>query len=198
MQHDLNAQAVLSTLYSRRSTKALGLPGPTDAQLTAAIKAATHAPDHAGLRVWRFVTITQPHMQAFAEMAIQANINAGLPMRDDKMVSIRKWLSGVPLLIGMAYRIYHDHPKVNQMEQSLSMGAAVMNLQNALHAMGFGSFWSTGLGTYTDEVPTELGFDPLDYQFVGFLAVGTVQSDIPPAVKRPEPSEITHAWAPNV
>lgn len=191
------AQTMLTTLMTRRSTKSLVAPGPQVDQLTAAFKAATYAPDHAALRAWRFVTIAAPDVSAFAELAIGANQRAGLPMSDDKAASVRKWLSSVPLLIGMAHQIHHDHPKVPLLEQALSMGAAVMNLQNALHAMGFGSFWSTGLGTYTDEVPAKLGFDNLDYQFVGFLAVGTVKGEVAPAVKRPEPSEIVHAWVPN-
>ena len=193
-----NAEIVLSTITTRRSTKSIAAPGPSADQLELAFKAATHAPDHAALRLWRFVTISPPHVEAFAELAIAANLRAGQPFTDEKAASIRKWLKNVPLLIGMAYQMHHDHPKVNALEQSLSMGAAVMNLQNSLHAMGFGSFWSTGLGTYTDEVPEALGFDTLDYQFVGFLAVGTVQGELAPALKRPQPSEIVHAWVPNV
>jgi len=193
----LQAETFLSTLSSRRSTKSIVAPGPTPEQLEQCFKAATFAPDHAALRLWRFVTISPPHVEAFAELAIAASLRAGLPMREEKMASIRRWLKKVPLLIGMAYQMHHDHPKVSDLEQSLSMGAAVMNLQNSLHAMCFGTFWSTGLGTYTDEVPAALGFDSLDYQFVGFLSVGTIQGDMPLAVKRPDPQEIVHAWVPN-
>lgn len=198
LANQTNAQIVLSTITSRRSTKSIAAPGPSADQLELAFEAATHAPDHAALRVWRFVTISTPNVETFAELAIAAALRAGQPFTDEKAASIRKWLKNVPLLIGMAYQMHHDHPKVNALEQSLSMGAAVMNLQNSLHAMGFGSFWSTGLGTYTDEVPEALGFDTLDYQFVGFLAVGTVQGELAPALKRPQPSEIVHAWVPNV
>lgn len=192
-----NAQVVLSTMMTRRSTKSIEAPAPDADQLEQCFQAATFAPDHAALRIWRFVTISAPHVEAFGELAIAANLRAGMPMSDDKAASIRRWLKKVPLLIGLAYQMHHDHPKVNALEQSLSMGAAVMNLQNSLHAMGFGTFWSTGLGTYTDEVPAALGFDALDYQFVGFLSVGTVQGELTPAVKRPKPSEIVHAWVPN-
>ena len=73
------------------------------------------------------------------------------------------------------------------------MGAAVMNIQNAAHLMGFSSYWSTGLGTYTSEVPEALGFDPLDYRFVGFLAVGTAIS-APTAVVRIDPASLTTRW----
>jgi nitroreductase len=198
LANQTNAQILISTITTRRSTKSIVAPGPSAEQLELSFTAAMHAPDHAALRLWRFVTVSVPHVEALGELAIAANLRAGLPMSDEKAASIRRWLKKVPLLIGLAYQMHHDHPKVNALEQSLSMGAAVMNLQNSLHAMGFGTFWSTGLGTYTDEVPAALGFDTLDYQFVGFLSVGTIQGELAPAVKRPQPSEIVHAWVPNV
>jgi nitroreductase len=96
----------------------------------------------------------------------------------------------------MAYKISHNNEKVPEIEQTLSMGAAAMNIQNAAHMMGFSSYWSTGLGTYTDEVPEALGFDPLDYRFVGFLAIGTPISPAVPA-QRPLPETLTTTWRPN-
>jgi nitroreductase len=76
------------------------------------------------------------------------------------------------------------------------MGAAAMNIQNAAHIMGFSSYWSTGLGSYTDEVPESLGFDPLDYRFVGFLAIGTPIHTPAPA-QRPDPQTLTTTWQPS-
>jgi nitroreductase len=71
-----------------------------------------------------------------------------------------------------------------------------MNIQNAAHMMGFSSYWSTGLGSYTDEVPESLGFDPLDYRFVGFLAIGTPINTPAPA-QRPDPQTLTTTWQPS-
>jgi nitroreductase len=76
------------------------------------------------------------------------------------------------------------------------MGAAVMNIQTAALMMGFSSYWSTGLGTYTDEVPEALGFDTLDYRFVGFLAIGTPITPPHPA-QRPDPLTLTTHWKAN-
>ena len=108
---------------------------------------------------------------------------------------MRKWLGDVPMLLGLAYKVSHDNDKVPEIEQTLSMGAAVMNLQNAVHMLGFSCYWSTGLGTYTDDVPEALGFDSLDYRFVGFLAVGTPVSP-PEPVHRVDPMSLTHVWKP--
>ena len=170
---EIGRQDLLELISSRRSVKAVVAPGPSRIQIDAALQAAARAPDHAALRVWRFSLIEQPDIVALGERAIAAVAKAGKPMPEDKQIKTRQWLKSVPLLVGLAYQIHHDHPKVPEIEQTLSMGAAVMNFQNAMHAMGFATFWSTGLGTFTEDIPSLLGFDPLDYQFVGFLAVGT-------------------------
>ena len=157
-------------LTTRRSQKLVQAPGPDAEQLQQLLAAAVCAPDHSALRVWRFALIMQPEVAAFTDLAIAATRRSGREITPQKEQNTRKWLSTVPLLIGLAYKISHDNEKVPEIEQTLSMGAAVMNIQNAAHLMGFSSYWSTGLGTYTDEVPEALGFDALDYRFVGFLA----------------------------
>ncbi|AWB32906.1 nitroreductase family protein [Orrella marina] len=202
-QHQAQVQAqpasdsdVIRVLTSRRSVKSVVAPGPSRDQIELALEAAVRAPDHAALRVWRFAMIEQPDIVELGERAIEAVAKAGRPMAPEKQVKTREWLKGVPLLVAMAYQIHHDNPKVPELEQTLSMGAAVMNFQNAMHAMGYASFWSTGLGTFTEEVPTMLGFDTLDYRFVGFLAVGTPAFTPTPATRTPGKSILTRWTAP--
>ena len=183
----------LDSMLSRRSVKSVGAPGPMDHQLEAALACVVRAPDHAKLRVWRFALIRQPDVVAVGEKAISILAAHGKPMTPEKQVSTRTWLADVPLLVGLAYQVYHDHPKVPEIEQTLAMGAGVMNFQNAMHAMGFATYWSTGLATYTEEMPEYLGFDTLDHQFVGFLAVGTPKNPVVPA-DRPDPWSIARYW----
>ncbi|MGA0584461.1 MAG: nitroreductase family protein, partial [Castellaniella sp.] len=78
-------------------------------------------------------------------------------------------------------------------ESMLAVGAAVMNMLNAAHALGFGAFWSTGLGTYLDGVGEALGFDPLDERFMGYLAIGT-PIDAPGPVERPDWRDHVSDW----
>ena len=186
-------QDLVALMSSRRSIKAVAAPGPSRQQIEAALRAAISAPDHAALRVWRFVLIEQPDIVVLGERAIAAMAQAGKPMAPDKQLKTREWLKKVPLLVGLAYQIHHDNPKVPEIEQTLSMGAAVMNFQNAMHAMGLATFWSTGLGTFTEDIPSLLGCDPLEYQFVGFLAVGT-PSFIPSPAERVSPASISWWW----
>lgn len=183
----------LDTLLSRRSVKRVVAPGPSDEQIEAALACVVRAPDHAKLRLWRFALISQPDVVALGEKAISILADSGKPMSPEKQASTRAWLAEVPLLVGLAYQMHHDHPKVPDIEQTLAMGAGVMNFQNAMHAMGFATYWSTGLATFTEEMPAYLGFDTLDYQFVGFLAVGTPEQPPVPA-ERPDPWSIATRW----
>jgi len=182
-------------ITSRRSQKLVQAPGPNAEQIQLMLSAAVCAPDHSALRAWRFVLIEQQNIAQFTDLAIGATRRSGREVTEQKEQNTRKWLSAVPLLIGLAYKISHDNEKVPEIEQTLSMGAAVMNIQNAAHMMGFATYWSTGLGTYTDEVPEALGLDTLDYRFVGFLAVGTPSVKLP-AAQRPDPLTLMTTWLP--
>lgn len=183
----------LETLLSRRSVKLVGAPGPSDEQVESALACVVRAPDHAKLRLWRFALIRQPDIVAVGDKAIEILEQVGKPMTAEKQSSIRAWLAEVPLLVGLAYQVHHDHPKVPEVEQTLAMGAGVMNFQNAMHAMGFATYWSTGLATFSEEMPEYLGFDTLDHQFVGFLAVGTPKNAVVPA-ERPDPWSVASVW----
>jgi nitroreductase len=184
---------LVDSILTRRSNKLVQAPGPNPEQLKQILQTAVCAPDHSALRAWRFVLIEQSEIAAFTDLAIGATRRWGREITPQKEQNTRNWLSKVPLLIGLAYKISHDNSKVPEIEQTLSMGAAVMNIQNAAHALGFASYWSTGLGTYTDEVPEALGFDGLDYRFAGFLAIGTPINLLAPA-QRPDAMTLTHAW----
>ena len=191
----MSSLASVQEIITRRSQKLVRAPGPNAEQIDTLLRAAVCAPDHSALRAWRFALIHREHIDAFADLAISATRRSGREVTAQKEENTRKWLSTVPLLIAMAYKISHNNEKVPEIEQTLSMGAAAMNIQNVAHMMGFSSYWSTGLGSYTDEVPEALGFDPLDYRFVGFLAIGTPISPAVPA-QRPAPESLTSTWRP--
>ena len=66
-------------------------------------------------------------------------------------------MAAVPLFIAVAQKIAHDNTKIPEQEQLLATGAAAMNLLNAVHMLGYGAFWSTGMGTYVEDVQNALG-----------------------------------------
>ena len=119
-----------------------------------------------------------------ADVAIGAVKRSGDPrMTPEKEKSVREWMAAVPLFIAVAQKIAHDNTKIPEQEQLLATGAAAMNLLNAVHMLGYGAFWSTGMGTYVEDVQNALGLDSLDYRFLGYLAVGTPACAVPQATR---------------
>lgn len=183
----------LEYLLSRHSTKFVQAPGPDDAELAQILQTAMSAPDHGRLQPWRFKIIRGEAIQALADLAIQSIKNAGKDFPPQKEVSTRRWLQNAPLLIAVACHMDHSNTKIPEQERLLATGAAVMNILNAAHMLGYAAYWSTGLGTYLDEVPEALGFDSLDYSFMGFVSLGTpIRSLIPP--QRPDFQDFVTEW----
>ncbi|PLC51009.1 nitroreductase [Pollutimonas subterranea] len=183
----------LEYLLSRRSTKFLKSPGPDESQLAQIFQAAMSAPDHGRLQPWRFALIRGESLGRLADMAISAIKAEGLPLTPEKEASNRRWLEELPLLIAIACKIDHSNTKIPEHERMLAVGSAVMNMLNAAHMLGYGAFWSTGLGSYVDEVSENLGFDSLDYRFMGYLAIGTPIKDLGP-IQRPDFTQFVTEW----
>ena len=180
-------------LFSRRSVKFVQAPGPSDEQLEKILRAAMSAPDHGRLRPWRFTLIRGDAVGRLAGLAIGSIRRAGLPLTTEKEASTRAWLQKVPLLIALACRMDHSNLKIPEHERLLAAGAAVTNMLNAAHMLGLAAYWSTGLGTYVDEVNEALGFDGLDYKFMGYLAIGTpIKDEAPP--QRPDFRDFVTEW----
>jgi nitroreductase len=174
--------------------KFLRAPAPKQEELDQILQAAMSAPDHGRLRPWRFVLIRGEAIARLADIALDAVKRSGDPrMTPEKEKSVRQWMSEVPLFIGLAHQIHHDNPKVPEQEQLLATGASVMNILNATHMLGYGAFWSTGMGTYLEEVQEALGLDSLEYRFLGFLAIGTPACAVP-QVERPDYREFVTEW----
>lgn len=188
MSHD-----PLHYLQSRYSVKFVQAPGPDAEELERILQAAMAAPDHGRLQPWRFALIQGDAIGVLADTAISAIKAAGKPFPVEKEANTRRWLENVPLIIAVACRLDHSNTKIPEHERMLATGAAVMNILNAAHMMGYSAFWSTGLGTYVDEVAEALGFDPLDYRFMGFVSIGTpIQSTAAP--QRPDYRQFVTNW----
>lgn len=135
----MSPETLLELMRSRRSTGPRGLsgPAPSPEQWQAAAEVATRAPDHQGLRPYRFVHVGDEQRPALAELFAQAAAEQG---RDAEGMAIaRERAATGPGLLAVVARIRDDIPDVPPHEQWISVGAAVMNLLNALHAMGFGA-----------------------------------------------------------
>lgn len=130
-------EPLLAALHGRRSRGPRGLlpPAPPPEVLQAAAELAARAPDHQGLRPFRFVHVDLEARAALGELFAAAARAQG---RDQQGVDdARARAATGPGLLAVVARIRDDLPDVPPHEQWISVGAAVMNLLNALHLAGF-------------------------------------------------------------
>lgn len=169
----------INYLLNRNSMKMVTAPAPSDEELALILQTAMSAPDHGALRPWRFKIIRGEAIKKFADFSIALKQASAEPFNPDKEAATRQWLAEVPMIIAVACHIDYSNTKISESERMLATGAAVTNILNATHMLGYGAFWSTGIATYIDEFQTGLGFDALDYRFMGFLAIGTPKMPVP-------------------
>ena len=81
--------------------------------------------------------------------------------------------------------------KIPPFEQTLSAAAAVMNILNAAHALGFGAKWVTGANCYDAAFRAAFGLGESD-QLIGFIHLGTPLTEV--AAVRPDPGEFFSEW----
>ena len=173
----------------RQSTpaQALGEPAPDEKQLRQILKTALSAPDHGRLHPYRFLSIRDEARNKLSEIFGAAtqrrepDVDATY-LRKQKEKPLRS-----PLIVVVIAQLI-DSPKIPEIEQMLSAGAAAHNVLLAANALGFGSIWLTGANAYDAYVRDELGLEDNE-RIVGFIYIGTPTIDLPP---RPIPEVSTH------
>ena len=115
--------------------KYLAPPGPSAEQWARAAGLALRAPDHGGLRPFRFVVVGDSQRVALAELFATGARQRGLAAEAVERARARCFNG--PGLVALVARVRDDVPDVPPHEQWLCVGAALMNFMNALHLMGF-------------------------------------------------------------
>jgi nitroreductase len=174
----------LELLKTRSSPKAqdLAAPAPDEAQLGEILTVAARVPDHGMMKPWRFIVMRKETRAPLVEQLV-ANFRAANPKATDAEAEKQRLRFGdSPLIVTVVSKV-SPNPKVPDIEQLLSAGAACMNLLNAAHAMGFGANWLTGWAAF-DKSSKEL-FELADNeQIVGFIHIGTIKGEV---FQRPRP-----------
>ena len=173
----------------RQSTPAVALtePAPDAKQLRQILKTALTAPDHGRLHPYRFISIRGDALHKLSDIFGEATLRrdpdvdaAYLKKQKDKPLRS-------PLIVVVVAQLI-DSPKIPEIEQLLSAGAAAHNVLLAANALGFGSIWLTGANAYDDYVRGELGLEDNE-RIIGFIYIGTPMIELPP---RPIPEVSTH------
>jgi nitroreductase len=176
-------------LLDRQSTpaKALVDPAPDEGQLRLILKVALSAPDHGRLHPYRFISIRGDARHKLSEVFGKATQQRD-PDVDPAYLAKQKDKPLRSPLIVVVVASPIESPKIPQIEQILTAGAAAHNVLLAANALGFGSIWLTGANAYDEYVCAELGLDDSE-KIIGFIYIGTPTIDFPP---RPIPEVSTH------
>ena len=112
-------------------------PGPSAEQWARAADLALRAPDHGGLRPFRFVVVGDSQRVALAGLFASGAEQRGQTAEEVERARARAFNG--PGLVALVARVRDDVPDVPPHEQWLCVGAALMNFMNTLHLMGFGA-----------------------------------------------------------
>lgn len=142
----------------------------TPSALDNIVRAALRAPDHAQLRPWRFLTISGAAREHLGELFARARLSEDPSLTPVELEKVKNKPLRAPTLI-VAIASTTEHPKVPEIEQILSTGAAVQNMLLAAFAQGVGAMWRTGSLAYNKVVIQGLGLSEKE-SIVGFLYLG--------------------------
>ena len=197
--------AVLDHLASRRSVgpALLAEPGPDGAQLQKLLTIASRVPDHGAVVPWRFIVLEGESRAHFGVTCAplyegwlrrnQPALFEGDAARGTAAVNnIRVAFTRAPLVVIVVDRARDIPGKPPRWEQTLSVGAACMNLLTAASAMGFGASWVTGWVAISKPAHQVLGL--ADHERVGgVIHIGTPKQR-PPDRPRPSLADIVTFW----
>lgn len=161
----------LTALHQRVSIARLTEPAPTQDQCNDLIKAALRAADHGNLQPWRFLFIQGDGLTQLGELFTRVSQANNPALTDTELERFKAMPKRAPMII-VSIAVCQDHPKVPQIEQLLSAGAATQNLITAAYAMGLGAVWRTGDLAYDRQIMTALGLGQQE-QIVGFIYIGS-------------------------
>ena len=166
-----SGQDLLEWMLNRYSVgpKHLRPPGPSDAQLVAAIRLALRAPDHHKLSPFRFVVVPDEMRAGLAGLFEDFARRCGADARAVRSEGARAYNG--PTLVALVAQVVPDHPQVPEREQWICIGGALAGFVNALHLMGFASKVLSGRKAYDPRICS--AFAREGETLVGWVVIGT-------------------------
>jgi nitroreductase len=183
--------ARLEGLLARRSIspKRLGWPAPSDAQLESVVRVGLRAPDHGGLMPWRVIHIPIERRDDLARLFALEKQRRDPLATAEEVARAREHAIRAPALLAFVVCV-RSGTAVPVHEQWLAAGAALGNMLNAFHALGFGAIMLSGDRCGDGHLAAVLGVRE-EEQLAGFISSGTIQKP-PPAAPR---KGVDHIWS---
>lgn len=185
----------LPMLLGRRSVspRRLSAPGPEAEHLDLMLQAALSAPDHGRLYPWRVIEFRADARQGLADL-FEGEKKRRDPMASaDDLRRARAHATEPPGLLAFVVSL-RQRKQVPLREQWLAAGAALGNLLNAAHELGYGAIVLSGDRCFDPEVAAELGLGAGE-TLAGFVSIGTIAAP-PPDTSRPLSQTVWSCWSP--
>lgn len=190
------AEGVLAPLLQRRSVspKRLCGPGPNAEETDLILQAALRAPDHGGLHPWRVLEFPDRQREALADLFEQEKRRRDPLASPSDLRLAREHAIRPPAL--MAFIVApRARSKVPVREQWLAAGAALGNLLNAVHQLGFGAIMLSGERCFDAALAAQLGVKADEF-LAGFISLGSV-IEAPPTKRHALPAQVWSSWLPD-
>jgi nitroreductase len=163
----------IEALKNRTSSPRLSGTVPNKSALEALFQAAMRAPDHAQLRPWRFLLIEGDDRKNLGDLFVKAQSEDNALLTEVEIDKTRCKPLRAPLIL-VAIISIQAHPKVPEIEQVLSAGAAIQNILLAAYAQNIGAMWRTGSMAFHQTVMDGLGLASNE-KIAGFVYIGERQ-----------------------
>ena len=161
----------LEAIQTRNSVALLTDPAPTSEEMSEVYKGALRAPDHARLRPWKFIEVRGDSRDKLAKIFIDTATALNSDLSENEISKLEKAPHRAPMVIILAANI-KEHPKVPEIEQIISLGAAAQNILLGIHEIGYSAVWRTGNMAFNPEITKFLGLEE-NFKIIGYLYVGT-------------------------
>ena len=161
----------LKAIQTRNSVPLLTDPAPTSEEMSEVYKGALRAPDHAKLRPWKFIEVRGDSRDKLAKIFIDTATALNSDLSENEISKLEKAPHRAPMVIILAANI-KEHPKVPEIEQIISLGAAAQNILLGIHEIGYSAVWRTGNMAFNPEITKFLGLEE-NFKIIGYLYVGT-------------------------
>ena len=185
----------LAALLARRSVspRRLAAPGPSRAEIDLMLQAALRAPDHASLRPWHVIEFPAEHRETLADFFEQEKLRRDPLAGAEDRQRAREHAVRPPALLAFVVAT-RACTKVPEREQWLAAGAALGNLLNAAHALGYGAIVLSGERCFDEILVAQLGVQPHE-ALVGFVSIGRIR-EVPPAAAPISMLSVRRCWTP--
>jgi nitroreductase len=184
----------IALLARRRSLSPANItgPGPSAAEIETLLTIASRVPDHGKLAPWRFILFQGAARDRAGRIALALKLDDDPALDEAGRAAERQRFSHAPLVVAVVSRAA-PHVKIPEWEQTLSAGAACMNLTIAANALGYATGWVSGWCAYDRRFGAAIGLAEHE-RVAGFIHVGRpkiVMEDRP----RPALAEIVTVFA---